>query len=146
VSSLCVWVLRVRALSLCVRSLTWHSCLWYESFHSQCYTPKNPPNRDAHISRCEFKSNQNINLNFCRVFRGIRVSGFGGFGGCSIFSGNSRIDEPLYINGYSMNEISQSSTHSLNNRWYQGAHRAQWYVWAHWLSRSSFNTCVCVCI
>jgi len=49
-------------------------------------TLPNPPNPETPIPRYNFKLNQNLNMNLYREIP--RVSRFGGFRGCSIFSGN----------------------------------------------------------
>jgi len=70
------------------------SCAFYDSFQWNCYTPEiNQIHklRFLSISWYKFKPRFWFNLN---LYQGIRVSGFGGFRGCSIFSGNCRTKRP----------------------------------------------------
>ena len=60
----------------------------YDSFHCTCLRPQNPQNRETRflgISRYKFELRSWFNLN---LYREMWVCRFGGFRGCSIFSGN----------------------------------------------------------
>jgi len=71
----------------------WDVCIYihvceYDSFHSKCNTPKSTKSKSRNsnflsISRYRFRLRFWFNL---ALYRGIWVSGFGGFRGCSIFS------------------------------------------------------------
>jgi len=60
----------------------------YDSFYWNYYTPKSTESRNSDFSVSR-GTNSNVKFWFnLDVYRRIWVSGFGGFGGCSIFGGN----------------------------------------------------------
>jgi len=86
---------------------TWHS---YNCFLWNCYTPKIDrieKLRFLGISRYEFKLRFWFNLN---LYRGIGVSGFDGFRGCSIFRGNCHTSYIWYVYVYVY--VSHTHTHT----------------------------------
>jgi len=84
------WVMsRTWLIHMCCDACNETSVLSYNSFHWECITPEThqiEKLRFLGVSRYKFKLRPWLHLN---LYWGIWVSGFGGFGKCTIFSENS---------------------------------------------------------
>ena len=82
----------------------------YNNFHWNCYTPKIRQIEKLiflGISRCKFNLGFKLNLN---LYRGIWLFGFGGFRGCSIFSGIFHTLHTMNLSCIAHNEYTQHSS------------------------------------